>query len=65
MALQELENRNDKRLKDLEDKNANLIKTYDELSETNKYLQEQNDVYKQKPEDNQKPIENLRRKLAE
>ena len=67
LALQESENRNktllqtqqhdyDKRLNDLEDKNANLIKTYEELSETNKYLQEQNDVYKQKSEDNQKTI---------
>merc|ERR1711867_335175 len=72
VALQESENRNktllqsqqhdyDKRLKDLEDKNANLMKTYEELSETNKYLQEQNDVYKQKSEDNQKTIENLRK----
>ena len=67
LALQESENRNktllqtqqhdyDKRLNDLEDKNANLMKTYEELSETNKYLQEQNDVYKQKSEDNQKTI---------
>ena len=76
LALQESENRNktllqtqqhdyDKRLNDLEDKNANLMKTYEELSETNKYLQEQNDVYKQKSEDNQKTIENLRKQIAE
>ena len=49
----------------MEDKNANLMKTYEELSETNKYLQEQNDVYKQKSEDNQKTIENLRKQIAE
>ena len=76
LAQQESENRNktllqtqqhdyDKRLNDLEDKNANLMKTYEELSETNKYLQEQNDVYKQKSEDNQKTIENLRKQIAE
>ena len=41
------------------------MKTYEELSETNKYLQEQNDVYKQKSEDNQKTIENLRKQIAE
>ena len=82
-ALQESENRNktllqsqqhdyDKRLKDLEDKNTNLIKRIDELSETNKYLQEQNNVYQQKSEKDRQTIEkdrqtieNLRKQLAE
>ena len=76
VALQESENRNktllqsqqhdyDKRLKDLEDKNTNLIKRIDELSETNKYLQEQNNVYQQKSENDRQTIENLRKQLAE
>ena len=66
MALQESENRNDKRLKDLEGKKANLIKTYDELFETNKYLQEQNDVYVRKNQKIiKKTIENSRKQLTD
>merc|ERR1712072_803047 len=73
-ALQESENRNktllqsqqhdyDKRLKDLEDKNTNLIKRIDELSETNKYLQEQNNVYQQKSEKDRQIIEKDRQTI--
>ena len=49
----------------MEDKNTNLIKRIDELSETNKYLQEQNNVYQQKSENDRQTIENLRKQLAE
>ena len=76
VAIQESENRYqkllqslqldyDKRLKALEDKNANLNKKCDDLSETNKFLQEQNNVYKQKSEEDKKIIETLRKQIAE